>query len=124
MMSLQSCSNKLFDPLTPQVVHFLISNGYLLSALELLVEAEQSGDDQAIGKLLGPFFDNPSHFPPEELAKCDGDDGGAPPVSPAAACANIRAPELPVAVISRSRSQQGTQTPTQPGRTLPCDPRR
>mmetsp|Transcript_30742 Transcript_30742/g.73195 ORF Transcript_30742/g.73195 Transcript_30742/m.73195 type:complete len:1194 (-) Transcript_30742:80-3661(-) len=57
-----------------QVVHFLVGNGYLLSALELLVEAGEDGD-AAIVDLLGPFFSNPRHFPPEEIGKCSGDEG-------------------------------------------------
>lgn len=60
-----------------QVVHFLVSHGYLLSALELLVEAERAEieSDISVGQLLGPFFNNPDNFPAEELAKCSGDDG-------------------------------------------------
>eukprot|EP00951_Prasinocladus_malaysianus_P015820 scaffold122027_cov25-Prasinocladus_malaysianus.AAC.2 len=62
-----------------QVVHFLVSHGYLLSALELLVEAENAEiqSDAPICELLGPFFNNPDHFPPEEIDKCAGDTGEA-----------------------------------------------
>eukprot|EP00192_Tetraselmis_astigmatica_P001031 CAMPEP_0117657394 /NCGR_PEP_ID=MMETSP0804-20121206/5307_1 /TAXON_ID=1074897 /ORGANISM="Tetraselmis astigmatica, Strain CCMP880" /LENGTH=1274 /DNA_ID=CAMNT_0005463845 /DNA_START=410 /DNA_END=4234 /DNA_ORIENTATION=+ len=62
-------------PATPeQVVHYLVSHGFLLSALELLVEAEQTETEQhhRISSLLGPFFDNPLHFPPEAVEECQG----------------------------------------------------
>ena len=50
-----------------------MSNGYLLSALELAVEAL---DEAAVQRLLGPFFGNPDFFPPDQISKCTGDDGG------------------------------------------------
>ncbi|KAG9450463.1 hypothetical protein H6P81_010428 [Aristolochia fimbriata] len=53
------------------VVNFLLEENYLLSAFELLHELIEDGrDDQAIR--LKEFFANPTHFPPDQIARFNG----------------------------------------------------
>ncbi|XP_068641158.1 uncharacterized protein [Aristolochia californica] len=53
------------------VVNFLLEENYLLSAFELLHELLEDGrDDQAIR--LKEFFANPTHFPPDQIARFNG----------------------------------------------------
>ena len=60
-----------------KVGQWLLANNFLLSALELLVEAQESGkDDEVEG--LKHFFSNTDTFPPEELAKYNPEDGTLP----------------------------------------------
>ena len=61
-------------PISGQVASFLLDGGYLLTALELLVEAQQRSDDE-LADLLAPFFADRSRFPPDELLKHQSGDG-------------------------------------------------
>lgn len=63
-----------------QVVHFLISNGFLLTSLELLVEVEhtQTHDGHLISQLLGPVFEDPASFPPDVVTGFAEDDCAQP----------------------------------------------
>lgn len=57
-----------------QVVQWLLANNYLMTALELLVEAQEVGrEDEVDG--LQIFFSDRQKFPPEELVKFDQKDG-------------------------------------------------
>ncbi|KXZ44617.1 hypothetical protein GPECTOR_64g111 [Gonium pectorale] len=51
-----------------QVVQYLLAKNYHLTALELLVEAQQAGHGDDVGELQA-FFSDPDRFPPEELAR-------------------------------------------------------
>ena len=57
-----------------QVCQWLLANNYLVSGLELLVEAQEVGREQDV-EALQHFFSDSGKFPPEELAKYDREDG-------------------------------------------------
>ena len=57
-----------------QVCQWLLANNYLVSGLELLVEAQEVGKEQDV-EALQHFFSDSGKFPPEELAKYDREDG-------------------------------------------------
>lgn len=57
-----------------QVVQWLLANNYLMTALELLVEAQEVGREDEVEE-LNVFFSNREKFPPEELVKYDQNDG-------------------------------------------------
>ena len=54
---------------------WLLAHNYLLSALELLVEAQEAGKETEVARLTD-YFSNKERFPPEEVAK-HGALGGA-----------------------------------------------
>ena len=57
------------DPLAVnQVIHFLLAKNLRLTALELLVEAGESGAGDSL-EPLRTFFSNPDRFPPLRVAK-------------------------------------------------------
>ena len=60
-----------------QVVQWLLANNYLMTALELLVEAQEVGREDEVED-LNVFFSDREKFPPEELVKFDQNDGGCP----------------------------------------------
>ncbi|GFR40447.1 hypothetical protein Agub_g975, partial [Astrephomene gubernaculifera] len=51
-----------------QVVQYLLAKNYHLTALELLVEAQQAGHGDDLRDLQA-FFSDPDRFPPDELAR-------------------------------------------------------
>lgn len=53
---------------------YLIANNYILTALELLVEAQEAGREQDV-EYLQTYFSDKSKFPPEEVAKFNPADG-------------------------------------------------
>ena len=57
-----------------QVAQWLLANNYLLSALELLVEAQEAGKESEVER-LSEFFADHAKFPPEEVAKFGARDG-------------------------------------------------
>jgi hypothetical protein len=57
-----------------QVAQWLLANNYLLTAFELLVEAQERGKEADAG-FLREFFSDLNKFPPEEIAQFDQDDG-------------------------------------------------
>ncbi|KDD73029.1 hypothetical protein H632_c2611p0, partial [Helicosporidium sp. ATCC 50920] len=57
---------------TDQVISYLLGNSYLLTALELLLEAYESGRDAEVAP-LSAFFGNRALFPPEALASYSGE---------------------------------------------------
>ena len=57
-----------------QVVQWLLANNYLMTALELLVEAQEVGREDEVEE-LNVFFADRDKFPPEELVKYDQNDG-------------------------------------------------
>ena len=57
-----------------QVVQWLLANNYLLSALELLVEAQEAGNEGEVEQLQ-LFFGDRDKFPPEVVAQFDQSDG-------------------------------------------------
>ncbi|KAK9812139.1 hypothetical protein WJX73_010615 [Symbiochloris irregularis] len=56
-----------------QVVQWLLANNYLMTALELLVEAQEVGRDDEVEE-LALFFADQQKFPAEELVKYDQKD--------------------------------------------------
>ena len=62
-------------PLPPQAIAFLLSRNYLLTALELLQEANEAGLEGEVARLQA-FFRDPSLFPPEAVAACNPEGGG------------------------------------------------
>lgn len=60
--------------LSSQVVQWLLANNYLLTAFELLVEAQESGKEADLG-FLKEFFSDRIKFPPDEISQFDQDDG-------------------------------------------------
>ena len=63
---------RLCQPL--QVGQWLIGQNYLLTALELLVEAQEAGREVEVD-VLRHFFADQSRFPAEEVARHDPRDG-------------------------------------------------
>lgn len=57
-----------------QVVQWLLANNYLLTAFELLVEAQESGKEDSVSSLRD-FFSDQNKFPVEDIAQFDQDDG-------------------------------------------------
>ncbi|KAK9813191.1 hypothetical protein WJX72_010407 [[Myrmecia] bisecta] len=57
----------------PQVAQYLLANNYLLTALELLMEAQEAGREPEV-ESLHLFFSDRTKFPPEELVKFGRDD--------------------------------------------------
>ena len=68
-----------------QVVQWLLANNYLMTALELLVEAQEVGRDDEVEELQ-VFFSNREKFPPEEVAKFDQKDGEHQPAAMCRVC--------------------------------------
>ncbi|GIL56411.1 hypothetical protein Vafri_11775 [Volvox africanus] len=61
-------------PAAPQqVVQYLLAKNFHLTALELLVEAQQAGHGDDV-RDLEAFFSDPDRFPPEELARYQPDN--------------------------------------------------
>ncbi|GLI60083.1 hypothetical protein VaNZ11_002115, partial [Volvox africanus] len=61
-------------PAVPQqVVQYLLAKNFHLTALELLVEAQQAGHGDDV-RDLEAFFSDPDRFPPEELARYQPDN--------------------------------------------------
>ena len=58
----------------PQVVQYLLANNYLLTALELLVEAQEAGNEGDV-ESLQRFFSDQAKFPAEVVATFDPKDG-------------------------------------------------
>ena len=56
------------------MAQWLLANNYLLSALELLVEAQEAGKESEVER-LSEFFSDHAKFPPEEVAKFGARDG-------------------------------------------------
>ncbi|GIL83910.1 hypothetical protein Vretimale_10913 [Volvox reticuliferus] len=56
-----------------QVVQYLLAKNFHLTALELLVEAQQAGHGDDV-RDLEAFFSDPDRFPPEELARYQSDN--------------------------------------------------
>ena len=59
-----------------QVVQYLLAHNYLLTALELLVEAQEAGNEEDVDSLQH-FFSDQAKFPAEVVAKYDPNDGTA-----------------------------------------------
>jgi hypothetical protein len=59
-----------------QVVQWLLANNYLLTAFELLVEAQEAGKEASVSSLRD-FFSDQNKFPVEDIAQFDQDDGRA-----------------------------------------------
>ena len=57
-----------------QVAQWLLANNFLMSALELLVEAQEAGKESEVER-LSEFFSDHAKFPPEEVAKYSARDG-------------------------------------------------
>lgn len=57
-----------------QVVQYLLANNYLLTALELLLEAQEAGREGEMESLQQYFADH-DRFPPEEVVKLGPADG-------------------------------------------------
>lgn len=57
-----------------QVVQYLLAHNYLLTALELLVEAQEAGNEEDVDSLQH-FFSDQAKFPAEVVAKYDPNDG-------------------------------------------------
>lgn len=57
-----------------QVVQYLLANNYLLTALELLVEAQEAGNEEDV-EGLQRFFSDQAKFPAEVVATYDPKDG-------------------------------------------------
>ena len=56
------------------MAQWLLANNFLLSALELLVEAQEAGKESEVER-LSEFFADHAKFPPEEVAKFGARDG-------------------------------------------------
>ncbi|DBA87750.1 hypothetical protein WJX77_004203 [Trebouxia sp. C0004] len=56
-----------------QVVQYLLAHNYLLTALELLVEAQEAGNEEDVDSLQH-FFSDQAKFPAEVVAKYDPND--------------------------------------------------
>lgn len=56
-----------------QVVQYLLAHNYLLTALELLVEAQEAGNEEDVDSLQH-FFSDQAKFPAEVVAKYDPSD--------------------------------------------------
>lgn len=56
------------------MIQYLLANNYFLTALELLVEAQEAGNEGDVEQLQ-LFFSDRVKFPPEEVAKFDQHDG-------------------------------------------------
>ncbi|KAL0024265.1 hypothetical protein WJX79_000849 [Trebouxia sp. C0005] len=56
-----------------QVVQYLLAHNYLLTALELLVEAQEAGNEEDVDSLQ-QFFSDQAKFPAEVVAKYDPSD--------------------------------------------------
>jgi hypothetical protein len=56
------------------VVAYLVANNYLLTALELFMEACEAGREAEV-EPLHRFFGDPARFPPEEVARFNPQDG-------------------------------------------------
>lgn len=59
-----------------QVVQYLLAHNYLLTALELLVEAQEAGNEDDV-ESLQHFFRDQAKFPAEVIARFDPNDGMA-----------------------------------------------
>lgn len=57
-----------------QVVQYLLANNYLLTALELLVEAQEAGNEDDV-ESLQRFFSDQAKFPAEVVATYNPKDG-------------------------------------------------
>ena len=57
-----------------QVVQYLLAHNYLLTALELLIEAQEAGDEDDV-ESLQHFFNDQAKFPAEAVAKFDPSEG-------------------------------------------------
>lgn len=56
------------------MVQYLLAHNYLLTALELLVEAQEAGDEDDV-ESLQHFFGHQAKFPAEAVAKFDPSEG-------------------------------------------------
>ena len=56
------------------MVQYLLAHNYLLTALELLVEAQEAGNEEDVVSLQRYFTDQ-AKFPAEAVAKCDPHNG-------------------------------------------------
>ncbi len=56
------------------MVQYLLAHNYLLTALELLVEAQEAGNEDDV-ESLQHFFSDQAKFPAEVVAKFDPNDG-------------------------------------------------
>lgn len=56
------------------MVQYLLAHNYLLTALELLVEAQEAGDEDDV-ESLQLFFSDQAKFPAEAVAKFDPNEG-------------------------------------------------
>lgn len=56
------------------MVQYLLANNYLLTALELLVEAQEAGNEEDV-EPLQRFFTDQAKFPAEIVATYDPKDG-------------------------------------------------
>lgn len=56
------------------MVQYLLAHNYLLTALELLVEAQEAGNEEDVDSLQ-QFFSDQAKFPAEVVAKYDPSDG-------------------------------------------------
>ena len=59
-----------------QVIQYLLANNYLLTALELLLEAQEAGREGDV-EPLQEFFADRDRFPPEEVVRLGPADGEA-----------------------------------------------
>ena len=55
-------------------MQYLLANNYLLTALELLVEAQEAGNEEDV-ESLQRFFGDQAKFPAEVVATYDPKDG-------------------------------------------------
>ena len=55
-------------------MQYLLAHNYLLTALELLVEAQEAGDEDDV-ESLQHFFSDQAKFPAEAVAKFDPNEG-------------------------------------------------
>lgn len=55
-------------------MQYLLAHNYLLTALELLIEAQEAGDEDDV-ESLQHFFNDQAKFPAEEVAKFDPNEG-------------------------------------------------
>ena len=58
-------------------MQYLLAHNYLLTALELLVEAQEAGDEDDV-KGLQLFFSDQAKFPAEAVARFDPSEGILP----------------------------------------------
>lgn len=58
-------------------MQYLLAHNYLLTALELLVEAQEAGQEDDV-ESLQRFFSDQAKFPAEAVAKFDPSEGDLP----------------------------------------------